>query len=54
MRSSGSEAAGKVDRWAYGCLAVAMDDADHDMGRRRAVGEGVSGGWEGAISGVIS
>ena len=29
-------------------VAVAMDDADHDMGRRRAVGEGVSGGWEGA------
>lgn len=41
--------------WRVYCrLALAMDDADYDMGRWSAVGEGVSGGWEGAISGVVS
>ena len=41
--------------WRADCrMAVALDDTDYDMGRRCAARAGVSGGWEGAISEVVS
>ncbi len=34
-------------------MVVALDDADYDLGCRRAARAGVPGGWEGADGGVF-
>ena len=53
LRSAEAAARGEVARLADCRMAVAMDDADYDLDCRRAVGEGVSGGWQGADGGVV-
>ena len=53
MRPAEAAARGEVARLADCRMAVAMDDADYDLDCRRAVGEGVSGGWQGADGGVV-